>query len=169
MSQAADDISRFRKLVERIPEMHNAQFYWVSLLLSFCMKHVWYQLICIIWFLITFHKWEISIYCTENLSCADCTIQHHSNGAAQDIVAAYRSGERSEASLPRGNSEIEFLFVHPVGTFSYVQNSLESVDVTLFKSVNVSLLLIFLLFSGSVKACSYDVPWECTDSVTKNC
>ena len=40
MSQAADDISRFRKLVERIPEMHNAQFYWVSLLLSFCMKHV---------------------------------------------------------------------------------------------------------------------------------
>jgi len=27
--EAADDISRFRKLVERIPEMHNAQFYWI--------------------------------------------------------------------------------------------------------------------------------------------
>lgn len=26
---AAADVSRFRKLVERIPEMHNAQFYWV--------------------------------------------------------------------------------------------------------------------------------------------
>eukprot|EP00282_Hemiselmis_andersenii_P039908 CAMPEP_0169446862 /NCGR_PEP_ID=MMETSP1042-20121227/11208_1 /TAXON_ID=464988 /ORGANISM="Hemiselmis andersenii, Strain CCMP1180" /LENGTH=250 /DNA_ID=CAMNT_0009558371 /DNA_START=17 /DNA_END=769 /DNA_ORIENTATION=+ len=26
---AASDVSRFRKLVERIPEMHNAQFYWV--------------------------------------------------------------------------------------------------------------------------------------------
>jgi len=27
--QAATDVSRFRKLVERIPEMHNAQYYWV--------------------------------------------------------------------------------------------------------------------------------------------
>ena len=28
-AQAANDVSRFRKLVERIPEMHNAQYYWV--------------------------------------------------------------------------------------------------------------------------------------------
>lgn len=27
--EAASDVSRFRKLVERIPEMHNAQFGWV--------------------------------------------------------------------------------------------------------------------------------------------
>lgn len=27
--EAANDVSRFRKLVERIPEMHNAQYYWV--------------------------------------------------------------------------------------------------------------------------------------------
>ena len=27
--QAANDVSRFRKLVERIPEMHNAEYYWV--------------------------------------------------------------------------------------------------------------------------------------------
>jgi hypothetical protein len=27
--EAANDVSRFRKLVERIPEMHNAEYYWV--------------------------------------------------------------------------------------------------------------------------------------------